>query len=129
MTENTATLEEHVPKPQANSSLAILVTSDGMGRGEPELQHRLIHSYFRLLQENGTLPVAIGFYTDGVKLLVEGSPVLGLLQSYEEQGVVLIACGTCLDYYGLMDKLQVGIVGHMSDVIELQLRADKVVTI
>ena len=118
-----------MPKSQANGSLAILVTSDGMGRGEPELQHRLIYSYFRLLQENGTLPVAIGFYTDGVKLLVEGSPVLDLLKSFEQQGVPLIACSTCLDYYGLMDELRVGIVGHMSDMIELQLRADKVVTI
>ena len=116
-------------KEQEKPSFSVLVTRDGMGSGDLELQHKLIRSYLTLLRDNGTMPDAIGFYTDGVKLLVDGSPVLDLLKAYEEQGVVLIACSTCLDHYGLADKLEAGIVGHMSDTIELQLRSDKIFTI
>jgi len=111
------------------TSTAILVSHNGMGHGDVELQHKLIQSYLRLLREGGNLPDAMGFYTEGVKLLVTGSPVLDLLQSFEKEGVLLIACSTCLGYYGLESKLEVGIVGHMSDMIEIQNRCEKVVTI
>jgi len=111
------------------SSVAVLVTNNGMGTGDPELQQKLIVSYFQQLRENNFLPDAIGFYTEGVKLLVEGSPVLGLLQEFEKEGILLLACSTCLNFYRLADKLQVGIAGHMSDIIQLQRRADKVITL
>lgn len=107
----------------------ILVTRNGMGDADQELQHKLISSYFTLLNENDYLPSAIAFYTDGVKLLVEGSPVLDVLHALEEKGVRLIACGTCLNHYGLITKLEVGIVGGMTDIIEAQWRADKVISI
>ncbi len=107
----------------------ILVTRDGMGDADQELQHKLIVTYFKLLNENDYLPSVIAFYTDGVKLLVEGSPVLDTLRELEEKGVRLIACGTCLNHYGLISKIEVGIVGGMTDIIEAQWRADKVISI
>lgn len=112
-----------------NSSTVILVTNDGMGQAERPLQHKLIETYLNLLYENNILPAAICFYTEGVKLVVEGSPVLNLLQSLEAKGVHLIICSTCLNYYGLSDQVQVGIVGGMTDIIEAQWRAKKVITI
>lgn len=107
----------------------ILVTRNGIGDADQELQHKLISSYFTLLTENDYLPSVIAFYTDGVKLLVEGSPVLHLLRDLEEKGVRLIACGTCLNHYGLFTKIEVGIVGGMTDIIEAQWRAEKVISI
>jgi selenium metabolism protein YedF len=107
----------------------ILVARDGMGTAEGPLRRKLIENYFRLLDENGLLPMAICFYTKGVKLLVDGSPVLEVLKSLESKKVRLIACGTCLDYYHLTEKLQVGIRGGMTDIIEAQWRAEKVITI
>jgi sulfur relay (sulfurtransferase) complex TusBCD TusD component (DsrE family) len=83
----------------------------------------------RLLTESNLLPAAICFYTDGVKLVVEGSPVLEQLKLLEARGVHLIVCSTCLNYFGLEDKVQVGIVGGMTDIIEAQWRADKVITL
>ena len=112
-----------------DGSLLILVTDDGMGKTETALQHKLIHTYFSLLDENDMLPGAIGFYADGVKLVVEGSPVLDQLSSLEAKGVHIVVCKTCLDYLGLMDKVKVGIVGGMTDIIEAQWRAAKVITI
>ncbi len=112
-----------------DTSLLILVTNDGMGKGEQALQHKLIGTYLQLLDENGMLPGAIAFYTDGVKLVVEGSPILDRLKSIESKGVHLVICKTCLDYYGLFDKVRVGIVGGMTDIIEAQWRAKKVITL
>ncbi len=113
----------------ANSSTVILINSDGMGRGDPELQHKLISTYLKLLLENKYLPTAICFYTEGVRLVVEGSPVLEELRLLEQSGIRLVICGTCLNHYGLADKVQVGIVGGMNDILEYQWLADKVITL
>ena len=107
----------------------IMVTRNGMGDSDQELQYKLIATYFTLLNENDYLPSVIAFYTDGVKLLVDGSPVLDVLRQLEEKGVRLIACGTCLTHYGLISKIEVGIVGGMTDIIEAQWRAEKVISI
>jgi sulfur relay (sulfurtransferase) complex TusBCD TusD component (DsrE family) len=109
--------------------VVILVTNDGMGIANPELQHKLIGSYLQLLNDNHIFPEAICFYTDGVKLVTEGSPVIQQLKSLEEHGVRLIICQTCLSYFGLIDKVQVGIVGGMGDIIEAQFKADRVITL
>jgi hypothetical protein len=107
----------------------ILFTRNGMGQAEQALQHKLAVTYLRLLDEHDMLPGAICFYTEGVYLAVEGSPVLETLQSLEHKGVRLILCSTCLTYYNLMDKLKVGIVGGMGDILEAQQRAAKVITV
>jgi selenium metabolism protein YedF len=111
------------------TSTVILLTNDGMGNADSELQHRLIRAYLTLLNEYNMLPSVICFFTQGVKLVVEGSPVLDLLSSLEDKGVWLIVCHTCLNYFGLQDKLEVGFVGGMGDIIEAQWRADKVITL
>jgi len=107
----------------------IQVTQDGMGSADAELQHVLLRKYLLLLQENQTLPGAICFYASGVKLVTEGSPVLDVLESLAAQGVRLIVCKTCLDYFGLLDKVRVGIVGGMGDIIATQWLADKVISL
>lgn len=114
--------------PQLNAT-TILVTNDGMGKANIELQHKLAGKYFELLAANDLLPGVVCFYTDGVRLVCEGSPVLDQLQALEARGVRLVVCSTCLNYLGLQDKVQVGIVGGMTDIIEAQWRAEKVITI
>ena len=111
------------------SDTIILVTRYGMGEAEPELQLRLAGTYFKLLNENDLLPAAICFYTDGVKLAVEDSPVLESLKSLADKGVRLILCSTCLNYFNLTEKVKVGIVGGMTDIIEGQMKAGKVITL
>lgn len=113
--------------PLANA--VILITREGMGSADAALQHKLLDIYLRLLLENGLLPAAICFYTDGVKLVVEGSPLLERLSQIEQRGVRLIICLTCLNYFGLTEKVRVGIVGGMPDILEAQTRAGKVITL
>jgi hypothetical protein len=112
-----------------DSDTVILVTRNGIGDAEPALQQKLVTTYFKLLDENNILPAAICFYANGVKLAIEGSPVLSSLQSLEAKGMRLVLCSTCLDYYNLADKVQVGIVGGMTDILEAQRMAGKVISI
>lgn len=113
----------------ASSSTVVFITRNGMGTAEPELQLKLLRTYLTLLEEGGTLPGAICFYTDGVKLVAEGSPLLDILARIEAKGVHLISCLTCLHYFGLADTVRVGVIGGMPDIIEAQQRATKVVSI
>jgi len=114
---------------KTDASLAIQISGEGMGRGDVDLQRRLTKTYLMLLCENDMLPGAICFYTDGVKLVVEGSPVLEELQALEAKGVHLILCKTCLDHYGLTDQVRVGVIGGMTDIIAAQWKAKKVITL
>lgn len=107
----------------------LIFNGEGMGRLERELQLTLANKYLRLIFESELLPNSICFYADGVKLVVEGSPVLDVLAKLEQRGVRLIVCSTCLDFLGLREKLQVGIIGGMPDIIEAQFKAEKVITL
>jgi len=108
---------------------ALLITKNGIGHADVELQHKLLDTYLRLLLENGDLPAAICFYTDGVKLVVKESPLLDRLHDIEARGVRLIICSTCLNSFGLTDDVAVGIIGSMADILEAQTRAGKVITL
>ncbi|MBN2501713.1 MAG: DsrE family protein [Anaerolineales bacterium] len=110
-------------------AITILVTRNGMGEADPELQTKLIQTYFHLLDESDMLPGVIAFYTEGVYLVCEGSPVLDSLKSLEAKGVRLVICNTCLNFFDLADKIAVGIPGGMTDIIEAQFRTEKVITI
>lgn len=112
-----------------DSETVLLFTRNGMGDAEPELQQKLATTYLKLLDENNLLPAAICFYANGVHLAVDGSPVLDSLHSLEAKGVRLILCGTCLNYYNLTNRVQAGIVGGMTDIIEAQRLAQKVITL
>jgi len=113
--------------PFANT--VILITREGMGSADAPLQQKLLNTYLGLLLESGSLPDAICFYTDGVKLVIEGSPLLERLSEIEKRDVRLVIYSTCLNYFGLTDKVRVGIVGGMPDIIDAQAKADKVITL
>lgn len=111
------------------SANVILINNDGMGQAEQPLRQKLLKTYLTLLDESNMLPEAICFYTEGVKLTTEGSPVMETLKSLESKGVHLIICNTCLNYFNLVDKVRVGIVGGMTDIIAAQWKAEKVITL
>ena len=115
--------------PTGLDDAVIVLTREGMGEGPAELQQRLLQTYLQMLLENGIRPGAVCFYTEGVKLLVEGSAMLQPLRALEAQGVRLIVCRTCLDYWGLTDRVRVGIVGGMGDIQAAMVKAAKVLTL
>lgn len=108
----------------------LLCTAFGMGKSDHEaLNMKLVNKYFSLLVESQAYPNAICFYTEGVRLVCEGSPVLEQLSRLEKQGVRLIVCSTCLEEMQLKQDLKIGILGGMPDILEAQIKADKVISI
>jgi intracellular sulfur oxidation DsrE/DsrF family protein len=110
-------------------STAILLTSNGMSNAEKELSATLLSNYLKLLCDEDLLPNAILFYGEGVKTVVENSPFIDALANLEKKGVNLIVCKTCLNFYGLIDKVQIGKIGTMTDIIHYQWNVNKVITI
>lgn len=105
------------------------ISQDGMGNGDVALGLQLITNYLRLINEETNMPRFIVFYNSGVKLICKGSPVIEVIDAMEKKGVKLIACKTCLQFFNLKDKMEVGITGAMMDIVELQRKADKVITL
>lgn len=115
---------------QPAKSVVVVFNSDGMGRSAVQpLRELLARKFLTLVADGGALPAAICFYTDGVKLVCTGSPLLAELAALEARGVRLVICQTCLDTLGLADQVQVGIVGGMGDIITAMWSADTVITL
>lgn len=109
--------------------IVVIINSDGMGRAEPGLAHKLVGTWLNMLDLDDRLPRTICFYGEGVRLACAGSPVLEELRSLAEKGVELVVCTTCLNHYGLLDDLQVGTAGGMNDIVAAQWAAAKVITL
>ena len=105
----------------------VVISSAAMGNGNDELGHTLMKGFLYALSQLEKLPEKILFYNGGVTWTTEGSDSLEDLRSMEEQGVEILSCGTCLNFYGLTDKLKVGSVTNMYDIVESMAKADKVI--
>ena len=108
--------------------LALLLTRDKIGDNE-ELGGLLVEGFINTLHEAANLPKIIIFMNSGVRLTTAGSHVLESLRVLESKGVTIKSCGTCLDYYGLKDKLSVGIITNMYETAETITAGSRVVTI
>ena len=104
-------------------------TRNGMGDAPKGLQEALVVKYLSLLSQEADLPSQILFYTEGVKLVCEGSPVVGWLKILEEKGVELTICSTCLEFFGLSDQVRVGKVGGMPGILKALQEAEKVISL
>lgn len=105
----------------------VAISSAAMGNGNDELGHTLMKGFLYALSQLEKLPEKILFYNGGVTWTTEGSDSLEDLKIMEEQGVEILSCGTCLNFYGLTDKLKVGSVTNMYDIVESMAKADKVI--
>ncbi len=107
----------------------VFVTSHTLGDGAEELGEKLMSNYMIALSEGQNLPAHIFFMNSGVQLVQEGSKVLGALEKLAEAGVKILACGTCLDYYQLKEKLAVGEISNIYTLRDLFASASKVISL
>ena len=113
--------------PGKKKNVVVAINSAKMGVGHDELGGVLIKGFIFALTQLDELPSAILFYNGGATLTTEGSASLEDLKNLEAQGVEILTCGTCLNYYGLGDKLRVGEVTNMYAIVEKLTGADLVV--
>lgn len=118
---------EAVCVPDARDNTVVVVSSDRMGSGNDELGKVLIKGFIFAVTQLDTLPKTMLFYNGGATLTTEDSDSLEDLKSLEAQGVEILTCGTCLNHYGLTDKLKVGEVTNMYVIAEKMTQADLIV--
>ena len=109
------------------SNTVVVISADHMGEGNEALGKVLIKGFIFAVSQLDELPSAILFYNGGAQLTAEGSDSINDLKEMEAQGVEILTCGTCLDYYGLKEKLVVGSVTNMYSIVEKMNGADKII--
>ncbi|MFQ6103706.1 MAG: sulfurtransferase-like selenium metabolism protein YedF [Candidatus Glassbacteria bacterium] len=107
----------------------ILVTDEGIGNGPEDLRIAMMKAFLGTLVETSPLPGQLIFITNGVKLVCSGSDVIDDIRALESAGVTILACGTCLKYFDIMNEVEVGKVSNMFEISETLLRAGHVVRV
>jgi selenium metabolism protein YedF len=116
-------------KQDLGGNTVVLVKSNVLGEGDDKLGSILMKSFmYTLTQMEGEIKTLM-FLNSGVMLTTSGSELLEHLKSLANSGVEIFSCGTCLDFYGLSDKLEVGSVGNMYTIAEEMLHATKVIVL
>lgn len=112
------------------TGIVLFIASDVLGSGDnQQLGSLLMQSFLHTLNGLTSRPETIICMNSGVKLVTNDSLVLGELRQLENQGIEILACGTCLSRLQLIDKIVVGQVSNMYDIADTLLRADKVISL
>ena len=109
--------------------IMVMVANDCMGHGDDELGEKLMVSFLKTLKEMGGELWRLVFVNNGVKLTIEGSYVLPVIQEIEKEGIYILVCGTCLTHFDLLDQKQAGEATNMLDIVTAMQLADKVINI
>lgn len=107
----------------------LLITADALGKDAPELAKKLMNNYLYTLTEAEELPTHILFLNSGVLTLVEGADTEATLADLSNKGVKVMACGTCVDYFQVREKITVGEITNMYNIRDIMARAAKVITL
>ena len=107
----------------------IILKSEYFGDGSDELGQKLMGSFLRKLWADPKKPDAIILYNSAVKLIAENSDVLDAFDGLYSNGIDLIACGTCIGYYNLKNRMHVGRVSDMREIVSILMNAESVITI
>jgi len=118
---------EEVCQPSAKTNTLVVLSANQMGGGEEALGKALMKAFVFALTKQDTYPAAIMLYNSGAYLSCEGSDCLEDLKLLEAEGVKIVTCGTCLNFYGLTEKLAVGSVTNMYDIVEMMNGAGKII--
>ena len=127
MEKQADTAEETVCIPDSRNHKIVVISSGRMGEGNDELGEVLMKGFIYALTQQDELPETILFYNGGAPFTCEGSPALEDLKQLEAQGVEILTCGTCLNYYGLSEKLKIGDVTNMYVIAEKMMQADSII--
>jgi selenium metabolism protein YedF len=113
---------------KGNDNIVIYINSNVMGVGDEELGNILMDAFLKTMIVADPQPRKLIFVNSGVKLAIVGSDVLEHIKEMEKKGVEILSCGTCLNFYGIKEKLGVGVISNMFDIIESLIEADKVIS-
>lgn len=130
----SAPQKRETPKPQPEGGIdlkkiMVMCATDRIGFGDDELGLKLMVNFVRTLKEMGPELWRLVLVNNGVKLTIDGSEVLTDLKEFEQNGLRILVCGTCLDHFKLLERKQVGETTNMLDIVTAMQLADKVINI
>lgn len=120
---------ENICIPDTFKDLTIAIGSDKLGVGEEKLGDILMNSFIYTVKETTPWPRTIVLFNSGVKLTCKGSKVLEDLKWMNDEGVEILVCGTCLDYYNIKDNIQVGEIANMYSIYEKMRNSNNTINI
>lgn len=109
------------------NGMVIVFSANVMGTGEEKLGTSLIKAFVFAVTKQDVLPETVLCYNTGAYLTCEGADTLEDLKILEAEGVNILTCGTCLDFYGIKDKLAVGSVTNMYEIVEKMEQAKTII--
>ena len=116
-------------KASDGKKIMVMCATDRIGFGDDDLGLKLMTNFLRTLGELGGELWQLVFVNNGVKLTIDGSQVLEDLKVYENEGIKILVCGTCLDHFSILEKKKVGETTNMLDIVTAMQLADKVINI
>jgi selenium metabolism protein YedF len=127
VTEEPEEEETECAPDSRKKGLVVVLSANVMGTGEEKLGKTLMKAFVFALTKQDVLPETILCYNTGAYLTCEGSESLEDFRQLEAEGVNIMTCGTCLDFYGIKEKLAVGTVTNMYDIVETMEKAKSVI--
>lgn len=109
--------------------MVVIINSDTLGRGDDEVGKTLLGTFLRKALASLNPPDVIIFYNSGVKLVTRDSMFRDILEALEENGVEMLACGTCVYQVCGKRSLAVGRISNMDEIAEVLFNAEKVITL
>jgi selenium metabolism protein YedF len=118
---------ELVPKKDKAEKVVVYINSHLLGVGDEALGSFLMKAFLKTLKDLDRKPDRLILINSGVQLASEDSKVLDTLRELSEEGTEIVSCGTCIDFYGLKDKMKAGVISNMYDIVQSLLRADRLI--
>ncbi|MCR5347543.1 MAG: sulfurtransferase-like selenium metabolism protein YedF [Fretibacterium sp.] len=113
----------------AGKLLSVLVTGKTLGKEDKELGEVLIKAFLGTLSKLTIRPAIIAFMNEAVRLTLADSSACDHIRDLEKAGTKVLVCGTCTNHFGITDKVTVGTISNMFEIMEMVTGADKILTI
>ena len=126
-TNETEYCTTEVSAPSGKRSTVVAITSERMGTGDDELGTKLMISFFRTLVMVEPAPASMVFYNAGVKLAMDDSPVFEHIKELIEKGTAIYLCSTCINHFGIKDRLPAGSFSDMYQIVNILKDADHII--
>lgn len=127
ITKTDEKVEATEKKEEDSNGTVIAIDSDEMGKGDPKLGKTLMKAFVYTLTELETLPETIILYNKGVFLAAEGSESVEDLEKLSSMGVNIVSCGACVNFYELTEKVKVGTITNMYNILNLQMKSKRII--
>ena len=127
--EGSAVPAGPAPRPQGKARLAVLVAGKTLGREDKELGEVLIKGFLGTLSKLETPPAVLALMNEGVKLALPEASTCDHLKDLEKAGTRVLVCGTCTNHFGVTERVGVGTVSNMFEILEAVTGADKVLSV